>query len=191
MERSIPRPPETPARGSNGGGAPLAVRKGPGNLYGMVPRRVFPPFLRGEKWGRPQAKRPRPASRPRRSGRFSCGPADSPLGSAGRSAVPSPPAGNFLCPHKESHQRNALKGTCAGAVPLRIPPRLPRGLRPHWIPQRGFTGDGGLWRAENGSICYRLVFVNTDARYSTFSSTGRVPSTWITGQSTVSSHFST
>ena len=35
----------------------MAVRRGPGDLYGMVPRRVFPPFLRAEKWGRPQAKR--------------------------------------------------------------------------------------------------------------------------------------
>ena len=34
------------------GGAPLAVRRGLGNLYGMVPQRVFPPFLRAEKWGR-------------------------------------------------------------------------------------------------------------------------------------------
>ncbi len=38
----------------------MAVRRGPGDLYGMVPRRVFPPFLRAEKWGRPQAKRLRP-----------------------------------------------------------------------------------------------------------------------------------
>ena len=37
---------------STRGGAPLAVRRGLGNLYGMVPQRVFPPFLRAEKWGR-------------------------------------------------------------------------------------------------------------------------------------------
>ena len=65
--------PRLPSKGggSNGGGAPLAVRRGPGDLYGMVPRRVFSPFLRDEKWGRPQAKRSRPNSRPRRSGQSS------------------------------------------------------------------------------------------------------------------------
>ena len=155
------------------------------------PGASFPHFSALRNGVAPQREPLPSCSCPRRGGQSSERSADSPLASAIRFPVPSPPAGNFLCSHKESHQRNALKGTCAGAVPLRIPPRLPRGLRPHWIPQRGFTGDGGLWRAENGSICYRLVFVNTDARYSTFSSIGRVPSTRITGRSTVSSHFST
>ncbi len=36
----------------------------------------------------------------------------------------------FFASHKERGERNALKGTYAGAVPLRIPPRLPKGLRP-------------------------------------------------------------
>ncbi len=48
----------------------MAVRRGPGDLYGMVPRRVFPPFLRAEKWGRPQAKRPRPVLVPAAAGGF-------------------------------------------------------------------------------------------------------------------------
>ncbi len=71
------------------------------------------------------------------------------------SAVSSPPAGDFLCSPEESHQRNALKGTCAEAVPLRIPPPpakgaaapigSPGGLREtkdEWRGTGDWTGNG-------------------------------------------------
>ena len=80
--------------------------------------------------------------------------ADSPLVIAGRPAVPSPPAGLFLC-RQRKRRKKPLKGTYSEAVPLRIPPRRPRGLRPHWIPQRGFTGDGG--REQDGDADCRVA----------------------------------
>ena len=142
----IPRLPSK-GGGSNGGGAPLAVRRGPGDLYGMVPRRVFSPFLRDEKWGRPQAKRSRPVPVPARGGQSSKSLRIRRLPLRFATLVPSPPAGLFLC-RQRKRRKKPLKGTYFEAVPLRIPPRRPRGLRPPLDSPlldggRGFTKDEG------------------------------------------------
>ena len=110
-----------------------------GSLWRFLFPVSFPPKETGS---RRSVKSPRPNSRlssPLRRAIVRVS-ADSPLASAFRSAVPSPPAGTFLCSPKERYQRNALKGTCAGAVPLRIPPRLPRGLRPPLDPPGAYGG---------------------------------------------------
>ena len=72
--------------------------------------------------------------------------AHSPLASAICFPVPSPPAAYFL--DMEKVGKDTPEGTYFEAVPSGLPPRRPRGLRPHWIPhfwtkdeRRGFTGD--------------------------------------------------
>ncbi len=136
----ISRGPQPPGRW---GGFPKGTAFGIGSLWRFLSPISFP--LK-EMGSRRSVKSPRPNSRlssPLRRAIVRVS-ADSPLASAFRSAVPSPPAGNFLCSPKESYQRNALKGTCAGAVPLRIPPRLPRGLRPPLDPPGAYGGREAL-----------------------------------------------
>ena len=123
------------------------MRRGPGDLYGMVPRRVFSPFLRDEKWGRPQAKLSRPVPVPARGGQSSKSLRIRRLPLRFATLVPSPPAGLFLC-RQRKRRKKPLKGTYFEAVPLRIPPRRPRGLRPPLDSPlldrgRGFTKDEG------------------------------------------------
>ena len=72
-------------------------------------------------------------------GQHSRVPVYSPLGFAFRSLVPSPPAGHFLCRQRKCRKK-PLKGTYFEAVPLRIPPRRPKGLRPLWNPGGGLRG---------------------------------------------------
>ena len=108
----------------------------------MVPQRVFPPFLRGEKWGRAAARNVlvRFPSRPQAENASTS--ADSPLVSANRSAVPSPPAGPFLCSAQRKGRKKCARGNLyRGGFPG-TPSPTPKGLRPLGTPV-GFTGDEG------------------------------------------------
>ena len=98
------------------GRSPLAVRRGPGDLYGMVPRRVFPPFLRAEKWGRPQAKSSRPVPVPAAAGNSPglCGFAFCLFYSFSRPVA----SGGLLSRRGESRQRHAKGNLSRRRFPL-------------------------------------------------------------------------
>jgi len=99
---------------------------------------------------RRSAKSPRPNSRPAAAGK--------PPGflRIRRSPVRFAPLSRRLrrasfFERQRKSRKKPLKGTYFEAVPLRIPPRRPRGLRPHWIPyfwtkdeRRGFGRRYGL-----------------------------------------------
>ena len=113
-----------------------------------VPRRVFAFFRRAAKEGRSRRSETSPVHTPVPAA------AGNPPGLCGFAArfcnlfpVPSPPAGLFLC-RQRKRRKKPLKGTYFEAVPLRIPPRRPRGLRPPLDSPlldggRGFTKDEG------------------------------------------------
>ncbi len=130
------------------------MRKGPGEpLWNGSPGGFFPPFLfRQKKWGRAAARKapvqtpvpplrrnPRPNSRPAAAGNAPSILRIRRLALLLCSPVPSPPAGPFLCRQRKGRKK-PLKGTCAGAVPLRIPPPPAKGLRPIGSPARVLRG---------------------------------------------------
>ena len=139
---------EDPMGGTRG--SPLGREEGPGGpLWNGPPAVSFPHFFSAKRNGvarrrnapvlfpsRPQAASLRP-------------PANSPLVIACRPAVPSPPAGLFLC-RQRKRRKKPPKETYSEAVSFGIFPRRPRGLRPLEIPQRGFTWDGGRGTRDEG-----------------------------------------